>query len=124
MEARSDLDQSGDPASGEHGTGIGREHPGDELEHRRLAGTVVSQQGDGFADSDLERDAVERVEIGRQGLAPHGGERRLLDGVRMPELEVLVDVVDDDAGQQGCVRGLGQNDPPVGGRRAGRWPGR
>ena len=34
--------------------------PGDALDQRRLAGTVVAEQGDHLAAANLERDVVER----------------------------------------------------------------
>jgi len=45
-----------------HGAGIGPQHAGDEIEQRRLAGAVWSDDAKRFAARDFKRDAVHRFE--------------------------------------------------------------
>ena len=41
--------------------GCGNHQPGDDLQHRRLAGAVAADDGDLFATTDREIDVVERL---------------------------------------------------------------
>ena len=62
VEARADLEQAAHPAAQLDQAGRGRGDPGQQLEQRRLARSVATDDADGLADRDLERHVVQRVE--------------------------------------------------------------
>src|SRR6478752_7401753 len=63
MEPGPKLEQGGQPTTVLDGAGGRLQDPADELEQRRLAGSVRADQSDGAAGSDLQVDVLERPEV-------------------------------------------------------------
>ena len=69
MEAGADFEERGDAASGPDGAGGGRSDAREELQERRLAGTIAADDADHIALLNLEVDVLERPDAFARALA-------------------------------------------------------
>jgi hypothetical protein len=98
VEAGAGGDQAGDPAAGQYRPLVRLHHAADHLEQGALARAVEPHQADRLTLLDGERDPVDGLEVGAGLLAAHLGDRHLLDGPVVAQLERLGDVVENDRG--------------------------
>src|SRR5438552_1896787 len=98
IEAGAQLDHRADPALGDGRSFARLQHARDGLEERALPGPVVTDQRDGVARRDLQRDVAQRPEFLRRTQVAEAVRHRLLQRGDLLAVDAITDadVLEDD----------------------------
>src|SRR5438105_3626283 len=98
IEAGAQLDHRADPALGDGRAFARLQHARDGLEERALPGPVVTDQRDGVARRDLQRDVAQRPEFLRRTQVAEAVRHRLLQRGDLLAVDAITDadVLEDD----------------------------